>query len=52
MENIESLDPHSLDAHADMPGSRLDGDGFGDSFGRKYNQYHQLQMILAGYIYG
>ncbi|XP_033157206.1 double-strand-break repair protein rad21 homolog [Drosophila mauritiana] len=34
LENIESLDPHSLDAHADMPGSRLDGDGFGDSFGQ------------------
>ncbi|XP_043651620.1 double-strand-break repair protein rad21 homolog [Drosophila teissieri] len=34
LENIESLDPHSTDAHADIPGSRLDGDGFGDSFGQ------------------
>ncbi|KAH8351714.1 hypothetical protein KR084_008548 [Drosophila pseudotakahashii] len=34
LENIESLDPHAADDHADLPGARLDGDGFGDSFGQ------------------
>ncbi|XP_070852296.1 double-strand-break repair protein rad21 homolog isoform X2 [Drosophila suzukii] len=34
LENIVSLEPHSTDDHADISGARLDGDGFGDSFGQ------------------
>ncbi|XP_017048863.1 double-strand-break repair protein rad21-like protein 1 isoform X1 [Drosophila ficusphila] len=34
LENIESLDPHGSVDQADISGARLDGDGFGDSFGQ------------------
>uniref|UniRef100_A0A6P4EEL5 Double-strand-break repair protein rad21 homolog n=1 Tax=Drosophila rhopaloa TaxID=1041015 RepID=A0A6P4EEL5_DRORH len=34
LENIESLDPHATETQADISGARLDGDGFGDSFGQ------------------
>ncbi|XP_041673671.1 double-strand-break repair protein rad21 homolog isoform X2 [Drosophila eugracilis] len=34
LDNIETLDQQATTDHADISGTRLDGDGFGDSFGQ------------------